>query len=314
MGTAVKRAVLFALALLAAAPAFAADRFALLVTGAPGGEAYAKQHDDWLTRLAGTLRDNLSYPADHIVLLPRATREDVRRALASLRTRLAKDDQLLIVLIGHGTSLEGEPAKFNLVGPDLTAAEWAALVRPIPGSLVFVDTSGGSYPFLQALAGRGRIVLTATDSAAQSFDTVFPEFFIKAFGDSSADADKNGRVSIWEAFAYASAGVHRWFDERSRLPTERALLDDTGAGIGREAGNPGVDGALARATYLDVDPADSETNPSRAALLKRQTDLQREIEALKAKKNAIPADEYDAAMEKLLVELARVSQLLKNRT
>ena len=64
---------------------------------------------------------------------------------------------------------------------------------------------------------------------------------------------KNGRVSIWEAFTYASAGVRQWFEQKGQLPTERPLLDDTGAGIGREAQNPGTDGAIARVTYLEPD-------------------------------------------------------------
>ena len=35
-----------------------------------------------------------------------------------------------------------------------------------------------------------------------------------------------------------------------QLATERPLLDDTGDGVGREAGAPGPDGAVAQVTYL----------------------------------------------------------------
>ena len=109
---------------------------------------------------------------------------------------MTKDDQLLVLLIGHGTSLDGDEAKFNLVGPDLSATEWADLLKPIAGRVVFVNTTGASFPFLRKLAGRNRVVLTATDAAAQQFETVFPEFFVKAFDDPAADLDKNNRVSI----------------------------------------------------------------------------------------------------------------------
>src|SRR5205085_8405988 len=128
-----------------------------------------------------------------------STRENVRQVLTDLRRRVTKDDQLLVLLIGHGTPVDGpgEDAKFNLVGPDLTATEWEELIKPIPGRLVFVDTSSASVPFLRKLAGRGRVILTATDSAAQQYETVFADFFVKAFDDAAADADKNGRVSIW---------------------------------------------------------------------------------------------------------------------
>src|SRR6185503_2359794 len=84
-----------------------------------------------------------------------ATRQNVHRALADLRKRMTKDDQLVVLLIGHGTTLDGEEAKFNLIGPDLNAGEWSDLLRPLPGRLVFVNTTGASYPFLRKLAGKG---------------------------------------------------------------------------------------------------------------------------------------------------------------
>ncbi len=235
--------------------------------------------------------------------------------LGDLRRRMTKDDQLMILLIGHGTTLDGEEAKFNLVGPDLSATEWAELLKPIPGRLVFVNTSSASFPFLRQLASRGRVVLTATDSSAQQFETVFPEFFVGAFADSSADVDKNDRVSIWEAFNYASAGVKQFFEQKGQLPTERPLLDDTGAGVGREAETPGNDGAVARITYLQPDavltlPADTAL----AGLVRRQADLQAALEALKARKESTPADQYEAELEKVLVDLARVSLQIRAKS
>src|SRR6185295_18616957 len=238
----------------------------------------------------------------------KSNRENVQRVLADMRRRMTKDDQLMILLIGHGTTLDGEEAKFNLVGPDLSATEWSDLIKPLRGRVVFVNTSSASFPFLRKLAARGRVVLTATDSSAQQFETVFPEFFVEAFAESAADVDKNGRVSMWEAFNYASAGVKQFYDQKGPLPTERPLLDDTGAGVGREADTPGNDGAIARITYLQPDavlalPVDTAL----AGLVQRQADLQSELEALKARKESTPADQYEAELEKLLVELARVS-------
>ena len=54
------------------------------------------------------------------------------------------------------------------------------MLNGIPGKLVFVDTTSASFPFLKKIAVRGRVVLTATDSSAQQFETVFPELFVKA--------------------------------------------------------------------------------------------------------------------------------------
>src|SRR5205823_14358769 len=122
-----------AAALALAGPSAAGDNYALVITGASGGEAYAQKYDKWRTAFVETLRDKFGYPDDHLVVLAeqesssvaRATRTNVQRALADLRKRLTKEDQLLVLLIGHGTSVDGpggpggDDANFNLVGPDL---------------------------------------------------------------------------------------------------------------------------------------------------------------------------------------------------
>jgi hypothetical protein len=308
---------------LVATPCLAADRYAVVVTGASGGDDYARKYDTWRVSFVSTLQEKFGFDRSHLFVLADhesagvllATRASVQRVFGDLRQRLGRDDLLLVVLIGHGTSVNGEDAKFNLVGPDLSASEWSDLVKPIPGRLVFVDTSGASFPFMQKLAGRGRIVLTATDSGAQQFETIFPEFFIKAFEDPAADLDKNGRISIWEAFSYASAGVLQWFDQHGQLPTERPLLDDDGDGIGREAQNPGTDGALARAVYLDPDAAaTAQGDATLTTLQKAKADLERQIDELKGRKASTSPEAYAAELERLLLELARVSLQIRAKS
>jgi hypothetical protein len=317
------RSAVVLLVLLSASPAFAADRYALVITGASGGEAYQQKYDRWRATFVATLRERFGYTDNRLLVLAesesegvrKATRANVQHVLADLRRRLTKDDQLLVMLIGHGTSMDGEDAKFNLVGPDMSASEWADLFKPIPGRLVFVDTTGASFPFLQKIAGRNRIVLTATDSAAQQFETVFPEYFVKAFGDAAADLDKNGRVSLWEAFTYASASVRQWFEQKGQLPTERPLLDDTGAGVGREAGNPGTDGEIAGVTYIEPDRAAAlPADTALGALQKRLAELQAALDDLRAKKPTMPPEQYDAEFEKLAVEIARVSAQIRSKS
>ena len=314
----------FAACLVAAAvsPAFADDRYALIVSGASGGAEYARKYDAWRTSFEKTLREKFAYPDDHVIVLAeeeqgavkRATRENVRAALNQLRRRATNDDVVLVLLVGHGTA-DGDDAKFNLVGPDLSAGEWAGLVRPIAGRLVFVNATGGSFPFLHQMAGRGRIVLTATDSAAQQFETLFPEFFVKAFDDPGADLDKDGMVSIWEAFSYASRGVKNRFEERGQLATERPMLDDTGDGVGREADTPGADGAVAQATYLQPDaPVMVAGDPELTGLLRRRAALEAQVERLKETKPQLTPGEYDAQLESLLLELARIDRQIRAKS
>jgi len=320
--------VLVLVAALTTTAAAAGERYAVIITGASGGETYATKYAQIRAIFAATLRDTFGYKPEQLIMLAdkddkgvqQATRENVQRVLTGLRKRLTKDDQLLVFLVGHGTLTDGgggggEDAKFNLVGPDLTASEWADLLKPIPGRLVFVDTTGGSFPFLHKLAARGRVVLTATDSAAQQFETVFPEFFVKAFDDEAADTDKSGRVSIWEAFQYASAAVRQLFEQKGELPTERPLIDDTGAGVGREAEAPGVDGAVARITYLEPEPVlDLPSDAALATLVRRRAALEAALEELKARRESLSPEQYATELEAILTELARVSLQIKARS
>jgi hypothetical protein len=307
------------LLLAAASIASAQERHALIVTGATGGPLYAVQYREWSETLAKTL-EALKFEPARVVALSEgappeaaATAANVRRHLATFRRTLGRDDLLLIVLIGHGT-FDGVDAKFNLVGPDLESAEWASLLRGVAGRLVVANTAAASFPFLERLTGPRRVIISATDSVAQRFDTVFPEHFIAALSDDGADIDKNGRISIWEAFAYASGGVRRYYQQRGQLTTERPLLDDNGDGVGREAAAQGEDGSLASRTYLDEPaPGAPPTDEVLLQLMQKRAALEAEVEELKVKKTFMQPLEYAAEFERLMIELAKVSRDVRQR-
>jgi hypothetical protein len=300
--------------------AVAADRYALLVTGAHGEPVYADQYAQWRQSAVTALLEKLGFDESHVFTLfeggdaaHAATSDGVRRALADLRAKAGPDDVVLVLLIGHG-SFDGVEAKFNLVGPDLTSSEWAALLKPVQARAVIVNCTAASFPFLEHLAGPRRIVITATDSVAQRFDTVFPEYFIRALTDGAADLDKNGRVSIWEAFSAASLGVRRYYAQRGQLATERSLIDDDGDGIGREAGEEGKDGSAASRLYLDPDiPGAPPTDEELLRLLQKRTTLQIEVDDLKMRRQLMTPEEYRDEFEKLMLALARVSRDIRNR-
>jgi hypothetical protein len=226
---------------------------------------------------------------------------------------MREGDVALIVLIGHGT-FDGEHAKFNLVGPDLAAEEWKALVGKLPGEVVFVNTASASSPFLASLAGPRRVVITATAMPAQRFHTVFAEYFIEGLAVGDADIDRNGRRSVYEAFAYASQRVRQHYEQRGQLATERAMLEDDGDGKGREAGSEGRDGERASLAYLDVDRAAIVTDPALLRMMQRRDGLLAEIEELKKRRLMMQPLEYDGLLEKLLIDLALVSRDIRART
>lgn len=299
----------------------AEERWAIVLSGASGGPKYADSMKSWRTAVTTALVDRYGFGKEKVRVFvdetvktgEQGTAANVRAAVADVRKQLTRDDVLLIILLGHGT-FDGDAAKFNLVGPDLTAAEWSALLNGIAAKLVVVNTTAASFPFLEKLSGPNRVVITATDSAAQKYATVFPEYFAKAMGEASTDLDKNGRTSIFEVFAAASLAVKQHYEQRGQLTTERAIIDDNGDGVGRESEAPGPDGALARSLYLDGDDPAAATNPELADLLRRRRDLEAQAEALKLKKESMAGTQWEAEYEKLMVELAKVSREIRDRS
>jgi hypothetical protein len=298
-----------------------AEQYALVVTGASGGDVYARKYDLWRDSLVATLKKTFSYPDDHLIVLAeqegpgvtRATDANVRAALNRLARRASSDDVLLVMLMGHGTGYDGEDAKFNLIGPDLSAVQWAKLVAPIKARVVFVASSGSSFPFLQTLAARGRIVVSATDSPAQRFDTVFPEFFVRALSAPEADTDKNGRVSVWEAFVYASSAVRQWFEERGQLATERPVLDDNGDGEGSEPDGAKGDGSVARTTYLQAATPGLAESAEMAELVRQRAEVEAKIDALRGSKDRMTPELFERQLETLLLELARLDRQIRDK-
>ncbi len=295
-------------------------RYALIIQGTSGDPSFAKLHRGWLDRLATTLRTRAKIDGDRLIVLAeqpgdgeqRSSAENVRSVLTKLAAVVKPDDLLFVMLIGHGGG-EGADAKFNLVGPDLAIADWSNLLKPISGRIAVVDATSSSFPYLAGLSAPGRVVITATNSYSQKYHTVFADAFIESLGAAAADADKNGRISLLEAFNHASRLVNQHFDQDKRLATEKAVLDDTGDGVGRDAAATGPDGTIAGVTYLDVVEVPKVADPEVQALLNRRQELTEKVDGLRRRQPEMAPAEYDKEFEALIIELSLVSREVRRR-
>jgi hypothetical protein len=286
------------------------NKYAVIING-PGGEAvYAKQFEEWTGQLSSVLADRYGFDEKHIIK-PRATAEEVKGVFETLKTQLVTNNVLFVFLIGHG-SYDGKESKFNLIGPDLAASEYNTLLSSLPTKRVVVfNMSSASGEFIKSLAAKGRIVVTATRNGQETNATRFTGFFISALSATDADTDQDGHTSVLEAFVYANRLTADFYKRGGRLATEHALLDDNGDGVGHEKVEAG-EGLLARATYLDslsVDEAAATAATGR--LLKERSRLEGEIEQLIARKSNMPEAEYEATLERLFIELAKVNRSIK---
>jgi hypothetical protein len=290
-------------------------RYALVVEGVSGGDEFATLHRQWLDSLVGVLKTKFGFDASHLIVLaetPRAgedksTAEGVTAALAKFAKDVRPEDLVFVMLIGHGGG-DATEAKFNLVGPDLSVAEWNALLKPVAGHLAFVDATSASFPFLKGLAAPGRIIITATNTPSQKYHTVFADAFIQALTAPAADQDKNGRISLLEAFVYANRLVKQSYEQRGVMATEHAVFNDTGDGAAHDTPVDGGVGTVASLTYLDSAAVATSKDPSTQDLLQRQQALTAEVDDLRRRRPSMTPEAYDQEFEKLIIELSLVSR------
>jgi hypothetical protein len=241
--------------------------------------------------------------------------ENVHATFHRLPNTMQAGELLAVVLFGHG-SFDGDWAKFNLEGPDLRDLDFAQLLDRFPEQRqIFINTTSASGPYVEKLSRQGRMVITATRSGAENYATVFPEFFVEAFlKPEDADLDKNGRVSLLEAFDYSRDRVVRFYESANRLRPEHPLLDDDGDGIGSETPTAtGGDGQLAARTFLlpSMTSAPQPVLDTNNPLEKEKARLLAEIENLKARKNTLPETEYNRKIEELFIRLAKLNRQIK---
>jgi hypothetical protein len=302
------------------APAAAAEESHLVIVVGLGGE---KKLSDAFHQMALSMvsaaEKKLGLDPAHIAYLGekpaepelpvyrgRATREAVQKTLGEVARRAGRGDLVFILLIGHGSAQEGE-SRFNLAGPDMSAADFAPLLDALSGqTVVLVNAASASGDFGKVLQKQGRAVVTATKSSMERNQTVFARYFVDAFTGDGADADKDQRVSLQEAFEYARREVERYYDKERRLLTEHAVLEDASGG------------ALARTVFLGTggEPAMAADagDPALQRLRQERGEIERRLEALRAKKSTLAAAQYDEQLEGLLVELALKDEAIRRRS
>src|SRR5215213_3466710 len=79
------------------------SKFAVIINGAAGEPAYAKQFEQWTAELQSTLSELYGFDAQQLTILPNATAEGVKRTFAQLKSQLDPNNALFVFLIGHGS-------------------------------------------------------------------------------------------------------------------------------------------------------------------------------------------------------------------
>jgi hypothetical protein len=238
-----------------------------------------------------------------------ATRARLTQVLGEVARAAKPEDDFVLLLIGHG-SYDNVEYKFNLVGPDMSAAELAALCNRVPARRqLVVNATSSSGASVAALQRPGRAIVTATKSGTEKNATVFARYFVEALQDPAADVDKNESISALEAFQYADRKTAEFYTSQKRLATEHPMFEDTGKGepVRVPAADTGEGRLLASLILVRLGEArQAALDPAKHDLLAKKEDLERQIDILKYQKAAMAQSDYERQLRELLVGLARV--------
>jgi hypothetical protein len=299
----------------------------LIVTGVSGEPRFANDFHQHATALRtaatqkfGVADSLITYLAedparDPKTIRDKSTRENVARAVEAVRQRSRTGDVVFIVLIGHGASMDNV-GRFSLPGPDLSSSEFAKMLEPFADqTVVFVNASSASGDFVKPLSGKKRIIVTATKSGSERNESIFAKHFVAAFTGDGADADKDGRVSVLEAFVYARREVEREYTDGNKLLTEHAVLDDDGDGVGRpDPSATAADGGRARTVFLGLGAkaaAVAASDPRAATLIAEKARLDARLDSLRARKANMSDADYQRELEAILLLIAENDRAIK---
>ena len=224
----------------------------------------------------------------------KATREAVRGALKTLASTVKREDQVMIVLLGHGT-FDGEEYRFNLPGPDLTTSEFTTLFDQIQArDQLIVNSTSASGATAERWARDNRLVITATKNGGERTATRFAQYWVEAVTGMSADTNRDDVVTAAEAYEYANRKVAESYKADVSLATEHARLE------GKIAGRFQV------ARFGNAILATSDDQLS--ALYTQRVTIERDLDTVKEQKATLQGDAYYDRLEAVLVRLANLQK------
>jgi hypothetical protein len=240
-----------------------------------------------------------------------ATRVRLTETLAAIAHDAKAQDDFVLILIGHG-SFDGTEYKFNLVGPDITAAELAGLCDRIASKRqLIVNSTSASGGSIAALERPGRGVIAATKNGTEKNATVFARYWVEALEDPTADQDKSESISAMEAFEYADRKTAAFYESQKRLATEHAVFEDTGRNEAVRAASKSEGMLLSSFTVIRIGASRKAANdPARQGLLAKKEELEQKIDALKYQKAAMDPADYKQQLTDALLKLAEIQQEL----
>eukprot|EP01047_Picozoa_sp_COSAG01_P024817 COSAG01_NODE_1547_length_9951_cov_2.560495_3_plen_380_part_00 len=298
---------------------YSQEQKVIVVVGAGGSDDYQQQFETWADNWKSAITSAGESGPDFVCIGLEdnpAEQNDLLRLKQALTNPGEGTAELWVVLIGHGTD-DGKVSKFNLRGPDLSAVQLHEWLLDQKARTIVVNCASSSGGFVGKLKYPNRVVITATKSSAQRNFARFGEYLSAAIDDPAYDLDKDLQTSLLEAVVAASSQTQEFYLEETRLATELAMIDDNGDGKGTpsdwfqgtravkksKANEP--DGFVSNQVFLI-----RRGTEAKLTIEQRETreQLERELETLRQKKDALGEVNYYQSIEPVLLKLAKLYQ------
>jgi hypothetical protein len=273
----------------------------VIITGQGGEPEYEKRFREQTTAISGAARKLAGDNGSLSVLDgPKASRDVVRAEFRKLAAQASPEDQIMVVLIGHGT-YDGEEYKLNIPGRDLTAGELLEqfdLLRAKQQLIINATSASGAT--LERWRREGRVVISATKNGGERTATRFLQFWVDAVTSAAADTNKDDTVTAAEAFAFANRRVGESFKADVALATEHARME----------GNAPERFQVARLGNMARQMAD----PAVSALMVQRARIEQDLEAVKRQRSTLATDAYYDQLESVLLKLATLQKEIDAKT
>ncbi|MEP3482740.1 MAG: hypothetical protein ABJZ55_26080 [Fuerstiella sp.] len=318
----VLRVLFVAICVMSTGRLLAAGQQVIVVVGVAGTPEYADEFRSWAEQWRVAATDGQAS-----IQILGLSQQDTEADAGVLRDQLLQavqaasskktDEPLWLVLIGHGT-FDGRTARFNLPGPDISSLQLADAFDTSQRPLAIINCSSCSAPFINALSGVDRVIITATKSGQESQYSRFGRYMARAVSRLDADLDRDGQTSLREAWLVAASDTAAFYESEGRLATEHALLDDNGdeAGSATTTYQDGrlrknlkepekVDGQTARKWHLVRSPEEQLLTSDQR---QQRDDLEAKLEELRKRKTTLTETQYFNQLEGIMLPLAKLYQ------
>ncbi len=282
--------IVLAIFLLTTTLTYATD-YVLIIGGVGGEKSYYDKFWSATSRFHQLLTQQYGYSPEQITFLfedpgnlpglvtGEAKRQPILDVFTQLAEKVQPTDRFILFMIGHA-SRASDGVKFNLLGRDISQQEYTDSINKINAEqqlLIF----GFQYSarVVRDISKTGRIILTSSSAReGYSSQVSFGDLFVDAFSVSTADANSDGAISIFEAFLWIQERTDEWYEQEGLIQAEHPHLDDNGDG---------------RAVRKDLEASGEGALADKAFLGRRQIPLQPPLPPLEENTAQHVGDEQD---------------------